>query len=216
MKPLICLSLTSPSDLKLANLADLVEIRIDLIGDVWKDLVEKLDKPWIACNRPVWEGGAWKAGEQGRIRELFKAAELGAEMIDLEISSIWVEELVEEFKEIGTKLILSYHNYELTPPLRELEGIVFKAIKLGADVWKVATWALSPEDNLSVLKLLKINSKHKGISIAMGRLGTLSRIFCPLVGGYLTYASARNDSKAAPGQLPIKTLLEIYELMGAL
>jgi len=215
MKPLICLTLTKPSDLKLANAADLIEIRIDLIGNRWKDLIKELDRPWIACNRPRWEGGAWNAGEKRRMEELFKAADLGAEMIDIEISAAGAGKLVEEFKEIGTKVILSYHNFELTPPFGELKEIVSRAIGLGADIWKVATWALALEDNLTVLRLLK-DCPHKGVSIAMGRLGAISRILCPLVGGYFTYASAGKGSKAAPGQLPIGTLLEIYELLGAL
>ncbi len=215
MKPLICLSVTKPSDLKLANLADLIEVRIDLIGEKWSDLIQRLEKPWIACNRPRWEGGSWNAGEERRVRELFKAADLGADMIDIENSAERAEKLVEDFKEIGTKVVLSYHNYKLTPHFEELKRIVSRAIGLGADVWKVATWAIAPEDNLTVLRLLK-DFPHKGVSIAMGRLGTMSRIFCPLVGGFFTYASAGKDSRAAPGQIPIGKLLKIYELMGAL
>ena len=45
-------------------LADLFEVRIDLIGEGWQSLVKTLRKPWIACNRLADEGGKW----QGRTR----------------------------------------------------------------------------------------------------------------------------------------------------
>src|SRR5512135_1483707 len=31
--------------------ADLVELRLDLLGGDWRKIALKLDKPWIACNR---------------------------------------------------------------------------------------------------------------------------------------------------------------------
>ena len=45
----------------------------------------------------------------------------------------------------------------------------------------------------------------------MGELGIFSRIVCPLAGSFLTYASF--EEKTAPGQLNIKKMREIYNLI---
>jgi len=66
-------------------LADLFEVRIDLIGDGWQELTKQLNRPWIACNRKADEGGRWAKDEAKRIDELLKATELGADMVDIEL-----------------------------------------------------------------------------------------------------------------------------------
>ena len=90
-------------------LVDLLEVRIDLIGSDWQEVVKHLEKPWIACNRRKEEGGNWQGGESERIEELLKALELGADIIDVETATPDVEKVV---KEIGGKAecLLSYHN----------------------------------------------------------------------------------------------------------
>ena len=66
-------------------LVDLFEVRIDLIGDGWQDIVKKLKKPWIACNRCAEEGGKWSGNEARRIEKLLEAIELGAGIVDIEL-----------------------------------------------------------------------------------------------------------------------------------
>ena len=61
------------------------EVRLDMIGPGWPDLVKRLRKPWVACNRTPEEGGYWQKGETSRIQELLWAAEIGARMIDIEL-----------------------------------------------------------------------------------------------------------------------------------
>ena len=54
-------------------LADLFELRIDLVGDGWEDIAGRLTKPWIATNRLAGEGGRWGESEARRKEELLKA-----------------------------------------------------------------------------------------------------------------------------------------------
>jgi len=58
-KPEICGSITQ-NDFSLIEAAepmvDLFELRIDLVGEGWQEVVSRLRKPWIACNRRVEEG----------------------------------------------------------------------------------------------------------------------------------------------------------------
>jgi 3-dehydroquinate dehydratase type I len=77
----------------------------------------------------------------------------------------------------------------------------------------VITTAQRFEDNLAVLQLIAEFPRTKIISFAMGPLGLASRILCPLVGGYLTYASIEEGKESAPGQITVRDLRAIYEMM---
>ncbi|MEM2575733.1 MAG: type I 3-dehydroquinate dehydratase [Sulfolobales archaeon] len=213
VRPLICASLTKPEDVEIACTADLVEVRIDILGSRWSEVISGLNRPWIACNRRFDEGGLWRGDEVGRIRELIKAINLGAKFVDIEFTTPDVREHIKRFKSGGAVVIVSKHITTHTPDLISLKTLVSNMVNLGADVWKVATKANNLLDNLVLLKLIK-ESPTPGISLAMGELGTLSRVLSPLVGGFLTYASVRRGAESAPGQLTLNEIKEIYKLLG--
>jgi len=213
VRPLICVSLTRCDDVGKVSDVDLVEVRIDMLGSCWRKVINDLRVQWIACNRKVDEGGLWSGDEYSRVMELFKAVELGASFVDIELSTADVKSVVSRLKRCGVKVIISKHITTHTPSLDELRVIVNQMINLGADVWKVATKANDIRDNLVVLQLIK-EFKVPGISLAMGDLGVISRVLSPLVGGFLTYASVSKGSESAPGQLTVYELKSIYKLLG--
>ncbi|GAF81039.1 unnamed protein product, partial [marine sediment metagenome] len=96
-RPRICVVIVD-NDLKAVKqvepLIDLFEIRIDLIGDGWQELVKQLKKPWIACNRHPDEGGKGEKIEARRIEGLLKAIELGADIVDIELRTRNLEEVI--------------------------------------------------------------------------------------------------------------------------
>ncbi len=191
---------------------NLYEVRIDLIGDGWPELVRQLNKPWIGCNRLADEGGRWERGEASRIEELLKAVELGAEIIDMELRMKNLAEIVPLIKK-KAKCLLSSHELNSTPSLSEMKEIVHQQLKAGADVCKVVTTAHRFEDNLAVLQLIAEFPKSKIVSFAMGPLGYVSRILCPLVGGYFTYASIEAGKESASGQITVRDLRKLYEMV---
>jgi len=213
VRPLICVSLTRCDDVGKVSDVDLVEVRIDMLGSCWRRVINDLRIQWIACNRKVDEGGLWSGDEYSRVMELFKAVELGASFVDIELSTADVKSVVGRLKRCGVKVIISKHITTHTPSLDELRVIVNQMINLGADVWKVVTKANDIRDNLVVLQLIK-EFKVPGISLAMGDLGVISRVLSPLVGGFLTYASVSKGSESAPGQLTVHELKSIYKLLG--
>ncbi len=213
VRPLICVSLTRCDDVGKVSDVDLVEVRIDMLGSCWRRVINDLRVQWIACNRKVDEGGLWSGDEYSRVMELFKAVELGASFVDIELSTADVKSVVSRLKRCGVKVIISKHITTHTPSLDELRVIVNQMINLGADVWKVVTKANDIRDNLVVLQLIK-EFKVPGISLAMGDLGVISRVLSPLVGGFLTYASVSKGSESAPGQLTVYELKSIYKLLG--
>jgi len=191
-------------------LIELFEVRIDLIGDGWRELVKHLRKPWIACNRSADEGGNWRGDEERRIGELVKAAKLGADMIDIELET---RNLNEAMQLVNTKCLLSFHDMKATPPLDGMKEIVERQLEAGAAVCKVVTTAQSFEDNLRVLRLIAQFPKTRIVSFAMGPFGLASRVLCPLVGGDFTYASIEQGKESAPGQITAKELRKLYEMV---
>ena len=191
---------------------DLYEVRIDLIGDSWQELVKQLNKPWIACNRSPDEGGKGDKGETRRIEELLKAIELGAEIIDIELGTRNLDEAVSKIKN-RAKCLLSFHDLKGTPSLDRMREIIQKQLKAGADICKMITTARSFDDNLTVLQLIADFPQTRVVSFAMGPLGIASRVLCPLVGGDFTYASTEKGKESAPGQITVTDLRKLYEMM---
>ena len=193
-------------------LVDLFEVRIDLTGDGWPELVIRLDKPWIACNRVSDEGGNWKGSEDARIEELLKAVELGASIADVELITENLDNVVKVIKN-KAKCLLSSHNLEGTPSLTEMKQTVQKQLEAGADICKVVTTATGFEDNMTVLQLIHEFHGSRVVSFAMGPMGYTSRILCPLAGGDFTYASIETGRESAPGQITVNNLRQLYEIM---
>ncbi len=214
-KPRICAVIVN-NDLEAVRevepLVDLFEVRIDLIGDGWQKLVKQFKKPWIGCNRRVDEGGGWEGDEARRVEKLLKAIELGADIIDLELRTTSLKQAIELIKK-RTKCLLSFHELRGTPPLNNMREIVRRQLEAGADVCKVVTTAQRFEDNLTILQLISEFPKTRIVSLAMGPLGFASRVLCPLVGGDFTYASIEQGKESASGQITVRELRKIYEMV---
>ncbi len=215
--PRICGAITtadSEAVRQAASLVDLFEVRIDLIGDGWKKLAQRLPKPWIACNRSAAEGGAWRGPEARRIEELLRAMELGAAMVDVELRTKNLANIVKLIKR-KTQLLLSHHNFENTPGPEALRRIVQRQLDVGADVCKVVTTATRFEDNATVLGLFTEFPETRLVAFAMGPLGMTSRVLSPLAGGDFTYASLTEGAESAPGQATAAELRKLYRMVKA-
>ncbi len=193
-------------------LVDLFEVRIDLIGDDWREVVKRLKKPWIACNRSADEGGSWRGSESKRREELLSAIEMGASIIDVELVTGNLREIVQAIRK-KAKCLVSFHDLKETPPLDRMREIVQREMEAGADICKIVTTAQRFEDNLAVLQLISDFPKTRVVSFAMGPLGFASRILCPLVGGDFTYASIGAGRESASGQITVRDLKKIYGMV---
>ena len=214
-KPRICVVITDSdiSEVKsIDRYADFFEVRIDLIGEGWTNIPGQLNKPWIATNRKRSDGGKWKGDEAERLQELLKAAEMGANIIDIELETPNVHQFIEKINRHSEPLV-SHHNLKYTPSLGELTRIVELELKAGARICKVVTLADTIDDNLTLLELVKQFSKENIISFGIGAMGILSRVMAPFVGSYFTYASLKKGKESAPGQLTVEELTKIYSLI---
>ena len=214
-RPGICASIVN-DDLEaiksVAPLVDLYEVRIDLIGSEWRGLTGQLPKPWIACNRKPEEGGMWPGGERERIAELLAALELGAEIIDVELSTQGLADILARVKK-RAKCLISYHDMKETPSIDVMKEIMKRQLAAGADICKVVTTAQKFDDNVSTLQLNREFPENRVVSFAMGPLGLISRILCPLVGGEFIYAAIAAGQEAASGQITANELRKIYSMV---
>jgi len=190
-------------------LVDLFEVRIDLIGEGWEGLAGQIKKPWIACNRRADEGGKWSGSEKRRVNELLRAVEIGADVVDLELRTGNLAKVMSMAKG-QSKWLLSFHDLDGTGSPGELKGLVQRQLEAGADICKVVTTARSFEDNLTTLQLITEFPETKILSFAMGPLGLVSRVLCPLAGGYFSYASIEKGKESAPGQMTVGELRRVY------
>ena len=194
--------------------ADLIELRLDYLKEVkLSPIFENRQKPFIVTNRRREEGGKYRGEERKRLSVLQEAIGLGADYIDVELAAerSSVQSLIRNKKE--TQVILSFHDFQETPSLKELRRLFGQMIRLGADVIKIVPFARSWEDNLSILSLIPFakEKKQKIVAFCMGEKGKISRIISPFLGAAWTYASLNKSMASAPGQLTVRELKDIWE-----
>jgi 3-dehydroquinate dehydratase type I len=203
--------------IKEANrLADLIELRVDYLRNVKLVLLlQNRKKPFIVTNRKKEEGGQYKGEERKRLGLLQEAIDLGADYIDVELTTerSLFRDLLRNKR--GTQVILSFHDFRRTLSLKELQRLFDQMIQLGANVIKIVPFARSWEDNLSILSLIPFakEERQKIVAFCMGEKGKPSRIFSPLLGAAWTYASLNQSRISAPGQLTARELTNIWKKM---
>lgn len=195
------------------EVADIVEFRVDYFKEIREeDIIEMAKYPSIITIRTHWEGGKYRGSDDRRI-ELYKVSiENDVKYIDIELKEKRNRELVEFRNDTGskTKIIVSYHDFKETPSYNSLLDIVNKELQIG-DVGKFATMVNTKRDILNILRVIQ-EFEGKVIGIGMGEKGKLTRILGTYFGSILTFASMEGKS-SAPGQIDVKKLKEIYNLI---
>lgn len=193
--------------------ADIIELRLDKLEDLsgWKKLL-KNEVPTIITVRKKDEGGFFKGSEKDRIKILMEAIEKEVDCIDLAISTSKekIEKVLSTAKKKKTETILSHHDFEKVPSVRNLNEKLEKMEKLDCSFAKIIGFANSYEDSINILRfLIQSNENYETplISFAMGEKGSFTRFVSPILGSIITYGSV--EEKAAPGQMNIRKLKEI-------
>lgn len=172
---------------------DIAELRIDRYSrtdsaHVREQVGHFSGLPVLATVRSALEGGGWTGSEQHRL-DLFRTVAPLVDAVDIELSSREIlADVIAAAGAHGAVAIVSYHNFDRTPERAELAAIARDAKAAGADIVKISTMAETAAD-LKTLAALLLNSTDdmEMIVIAMGEIGTASRIFFPALGSRLTY-----------------------------
>src|SRR5579859_3366191 len=119
----------------------------------------------LATCRRHQNHGKFNGSIEEQLAILDKAVDSGANAVDIEIETAEVAQDRLHYLRGRTQVIVSYHNYEATPPM---DTVISRVMKVQADAYKVVTTARKPSDNVRVLAAAKALPKHKMIVLAMG------------------------------------------------
>jgi 3-dehydroquinate dehydratase-1 len=207
---------------------DLVEWRVDFFGAIGdhgavldtaralRDVVGK--RPVIFTRRAERGGGEPVALDDAAVVALYDAVAASrlVDFIDFEMDNDpgHLRRVRESTRQHDVRLILSYHNLSYTPGFDYLVDRVLEAERLGADV---AMIQVMPRDRADVLRLLAASAAADDkariplISMAVGPLGSVTRMVGGLFGSWLSFAVG--ESASAPGQIPIGDLVAVYDII---
>ncbi len=163
----------------------------------------------LATCRRHQNRGRFNGSIEEQLAVLDLAVQNGAHAIDIEIES--AEGAKEKLHQFNGRahVIVSYHNFEATPPL---DPIVNRVTRIPADSYKVVTTARKPSDNARVLAAAKTSTRQRMIVLAMGELGFPTRVLSPIFGGVYTYAAPMQAQGTAAGQVSARSLRHIYRV----
>ena len=210
---MICVSLQNKDYSRILEilenpLVEMAEIRLDrctLSEEEIADLFENSDTPLIATCR-VEEAGLDKT------QTLLKLAiESGARFVDLEIDApVQLSKTIQKrCRRCGTELIRSYHNLSGTPSEEELQKILARCFRYGADIAKICTFCSSAEEASRLNALYSIileeveSMQGRLIAFGLGEEFRASRLECLKRGAPFSYASLPGEA-VAPGQWPLE------------
>lgn len=221
-------------DRALAAGADLAEARLDYIGA--RSIPRALDMlsagargrrrmGRLVCTvRAGREGGLFKGAERERIDLLGLAASHRPHLLDIEYDTLRRSaRLRDAAAAAGAEVLVSWHDFEGTPPLGSLTRRLERMGALAGHV-KIATTAASQADPARVLSLYGAARRMGGrqwrreggggrgrqgvelVAFAMGEMGRMSRVLCLYLGSPHTYASL-GKRPVAPGQMSLADVL---------
>ena len=196
--------------------ADFVEVRLDRLEETRNlhDLPKSTDVPLIAANKLLNERGYFSGTEIERQKTLQSAAKNGFEFVDVDFLSPKRDETICMLRELHTKTIVSYHNYDGIISTPAMKRIFDKQIASGASVCKIVLTAKQIEDNLHVLNFVSFASTMAQlVCFCMGEQGKISRLLSPMFGAFFTFATLERGSETAQGQMTIAEMQEGYKLL---
>lgn len=196
--------------------ADYVEIRFDFLKP--EKLQSAIDAAKGIKSRAVFtlrskdQGGRFAGSEQDRVKWLRKLAEQKPMLLDVELHTLQEnDELADYLESQKTPLLMSWHDFQKTPPNDRLADVLSE-MRIYSNYVKVVTTANGVEDSLRLLELYDTATGLHPIFFAMGEAGVISRVMCTVTGNApFTYASLGNA--VAPGQLTVKQMRKLYDSM---
>lgn len=192
---------------------DLIEIWCGEIKDLDLKKIFAIKKlPFVLNCKGKDEKGSFNGSENEKLKILLEGAKFGAEYCDLSVNT--TNEIFQNFikNKQKTKLIISEHFWKNTPNLPALLNTIDKMKKLGAEIFKIASFTKTSKDLVTIMRLAenlqRKNMRH--IIIGMGDIGSISRFLMPkFFAGEFTFAPIKKALSNAPGQISIEELKKI-------
>ena len=117
-------------------------------------------------------------------------------------------------EKVGEGLIVSYHDVEGTPD--DLDGLYSEMTDVGADIVKIVVTPQLDRGRRAPARVRGARARTTAarplIALALGPLGTLTRVLAGRYGAPFTFASAAGGAESAPGQLPAAVMADLYRV----
>lgn len=225
----ICLTLTGSTiaqDLELIEkyrkYIDIAELRVDLLDDDERlrirDFPSLAGIPCLLTIRREIDGGKFRDGEGARAT-LFalalsfaeEAKSKNFEYVDFE-EDFRVSSLQDAALAFGTKIIRSLHS--MHSPIANLKERLASLCTTGFEIPKIAIMPKTLDDVREVYETAASLKDNNHILLAMGALGTPTRLLGNRMKNYLTYVSAPelNENISNLAHLDPVTVNEIYHI----
>jgi 3-dehydroquinate dehydratase/shikimate dehydrogenase len=193
-----------------------LEFRLDFLNNPCKGaeaiagfLQQFPDCTILATCRRHQNHGKFNGSIEEQLAILDHAVRSGAHAIDVEIETAEIaQDRLHQFRG-RAHVIVSYHNFEATPPM---DTVINRVMKVAADSYKIVTTARKPSDNVRVLAAAKSLPKQRMIVLAMGELGFPTRVLSPVFGGVFSYAAPIFAQGTAAGQVSARHLRHLYRV----
>lgn len=200
--PRIAIAIADREDNKLikSSFVDILEIRVDEFKKVdpvyIRNIVKtrrKIGAPLILTIRSKEEGGQKDISNELKLC-IFKECIPLVDAVDIELRSPIVSEVIKIAKKNKKVVIVSWHNFKMTPNDKMLKGILDKAKRSGAGLVKIAVKANKAEDLNRLMRFTIENKSRNIITISLGERGSISRLTFPGFGSLITYAYINRPS----------------------
>lgn len=190
--------------------------------EIWLDYIKDLDNDFITSVSKKYKGKLIFVFRRQNLEKIKLSFEKRLEMIsllskfnvflDLDFLTQYEELEFVKQKNLGIKLILSFHNYKETPSLDHLKNLINKMKRYIPEILKVSTFCKTEIDALNLLNLILMfkEQKLKYIVLGIGEKGFITRIFGTIWGNEIIFAPKTLSEKSAPGQLTKKQLEDIF------
>ncbi|MDE2027128.1 MAG: type I 3-dehydroquinate dehydratase [Candidatus Omnitrophica bacterium] len=194
----------------------LLELRVDLFHKLDPDYIvdqikrrRLLEKPLLLTVRNQKQEGAPRTFSDELKLQIITVALPLVDMVDIELSSRLLKQVVAQARKLKKKVIVSSHFLKATP--KNLEAVFKKSQKAGGDFVKIAAKANAFDDVMAMLEFTRRHLKANLITMSLGPKGTVSRLLFPAAGSRYTYTFLTKPS--AEGQIDVLTLkshLKLY------
>ncbi|MEG0593043.1 MAG: type I 3-dehydroquinate dehydratase, partial [Coprobacillus sp.] len=205
---------------------DLVELRIDFYENILdnqkvisllNDLRIMIDKPILFTYRSLGEGGQIQLTDDQYIDLVRNVCE--SQLIDIvDVELLSGNQIVYQLVEIAhvhkIKVLISNHNFDLTPDNNLMRQTLEHMEIMNADILKIAYMPVNKKDVLRLMDItLEMSTKLTKpiVSMSMADIGKISRVCGEFTGSAMTFACATYAS--APGQIEVNNVNKILEVL---
>ena len=179
--------------------------------------------PLLFTLRTSDEGGEAAVGKDDYADILINACGSGMiDMVDAEaLGEVDTGRIIEAAHSMGVKVVASHHDFKKTPEKDVIIQQLREMQETGADILKTAVMPQSIRDVSTLIdateEMVTEYAECPVVAIAMGEIGTISRVSGEAFGSAMTFGAASKQS--APGQIGIEELREelkeFHEELGA-